>query len=235
MIRMIRLFGMEFQLNSTLIFVVSVFLIALLLGVLITLIVLYAMDKKKYEKELEEDSLEEDEKTEEIEVPKEDEESYHAGKLTYNMSFEARYIRLEEESKRRYVVLKNELKSYKKVKDNLSWRRESYHIGRKVVARMSIRGKTLCLYLPLDAKEYEESKYKVEDISKISYYEDTPCLYRISNERRLTYAIELIGEVMKRMGVEKGPTLDEDYYLPYEGIVELIEKGLIKRVIRKEE
>lgn len=89
-----------------------------------------------------------------------------------------------------------------------------------------MRGKTLCVYLPLDASKLD-SKFKVEE-AEASKYSDTPVLYRIKNERRLKYAKGLIDMVAKSLGAVKGEAPKEDYAIPYEDDKALIAKGLIK-------
>ncbi len=165
-----------------------------------------------------------------------EEESFEGGKLRYDRSFTARLIQSDDEVKHWYTELKNELLSYKKVKARMSWKRESFRCGREIAVRLAYRGKTLCIYFPLDPKEYEESKYKVEPVDDSVTYEDTPCLYRIKNAKRVRYAMDLIAVVMERLGVKKDENhVSEDFYVPYEGIVELINKGLIKRNIKTKE
>ena len=153
--------------------------------------------------------------------------------IRFNKSFTAKFIQLNDVSKAWYTELKNELLSYKKVKDRMSWKRESYRFGRENVARLVIRGKTLCIQLPLDPTQFEETKYKVEDISHIMSSADTPCLYRIKNERRLEYAKDLIAMVMEKLG-----SLDHierewvDYYQPHDTTLNLIDKGLVKKIVK---
>lgn len=161
-----------------------------------------------------------------------EEESYE-GVLRYDKSFTARYIQSSDEIKIWYTTLKNELLSYKKVKARMSWKRETFFFGREIVARLGYRGNTLCIYLPLNPADYAESKYKVEDVSEYSSYGDTPCMYRLKNEKRVRLAIELFATIMEKMGGVRIERVAEDYYLPYEGIVELIGKGLAKRIIKK--
>ena len=149
--------------------------------------------------------------------------------LCYDRSFTARLIQSSDDTKRWYGQLKNELLSYRKIKSRMSWKRESYRYGRECVARFGFRGKSLCLFLPLDANDYLESKYKVEDVSENKSVEDTPCMYRIKNDRRAKRAAELIAVCMERIGTERAEHPEEDYYLPYEGIHELVDRGLAKR------
>ena len=152
--------------------------------------------------------------------------------IRFNKSFTAKVIQLDDVSNGWYTELKNELLSYKKVKDRMSWKRESYRLGKVCVARFVIRGKTLCIQLPLDPTKYEETKYKVEDISHIVSSADTPCLYRIKNERRLNYAKDLIAEVMENMGTEQIEREYVDYYQPYDTTLNLIERQLVKKIVK---
>ncbi len=161
-----------------------------------------------------------------------DEETHEAGVLRYDRSFTARFIQSSDEIKSWYTKLKNEMLSYKKVKARMSWKRETFRFGRETVARLGYRGNTLCIFLPLDPAEYIDSRYKVEDVSDSPSYVDTPCMYRLKNDKRVRLAIELFATVMERLGAVRIERVSEDYYLPYEGIVELIERGLAKRVIK---
>lgn len=160
------------------------------------------------------------------------EESFEAGVLRYDRSFTARLIQADNEVKGWYTELKNDLLSYKKVHDRMSWKRESYNFGRQSFARLAFRGETLCLYLPLNPEAYADTKYKVESVSDSTSYADTPCLYRIKNNKRVQYAKELIATVAEQLATPKTERESQDYYVPYEGLVELINKGLIKRNIK---
>ncbi len=165
-----------------------------------------------------------------------EEESSEGGALRYDRSFTARLIQSDDELKQWYTELKNYLLSFKKVKDRMSWKRESYRYGRDPVVRLGFRGKTLCAYLPFDPNDFSESKFKVEDVSDNVSYADTPCMYRIKNARRVKYLMELIDTVMERLNGGARVERDSvDYYMPYEGIVELIQKGLIKRNVKSED
>ena len=243
MINAIKMFGATVDMNSAAAYVILIVAMALMLGAIITLLVLMIFSlRKKKEDDVADEPLTEEEQAEEMEemaavaaaaaaeLP--EEESSPAGTLTYDRSFKARFIQSSDEIKQYYVKIKNELLAYKKVGARMSWKRESFYKGRETIARLTFRGKTLCLYLALDPAKYADSKFAVEDVKDVALYADTPCLYRISGDRRENYAEELISELMTEKGIPKTDRPSEDYYLPYEGIVELIEKGLIKRVIR---
>lgn len=180
--------------------------------------------------EVKEETNESDEEVNEVELVKNatitEEPSFLGLDVMYNRSFKAKVIQSSDDVKRYYSELKNELLSYKGMKARLSWDKESFNIGRKYYARMSIKGKTLMLYLALDPNEYLDTKYLVEDSSEVAKYEDVPTLYRIKGERRLKYAKELIAIMMQE--VVKNEIEPVDYCYPYEETDALIEQKLIK-------
>ncbi len=156
------------------------------------------------------------------------------GVIRYDKSFTARLIQSSDEIKHWYTLIKNELLSYRKVKDRMSWKKETYRFEKENIAKFGFRGNTLCLFVALDPTEfaeYADGRYKIEDVSANKSFEDTPCMYRIKNEMRVKRAIELVGILMERKGAERYERDAEDYYLPYEGIRELVNKGLAKRLI----
>lgn len=167
--------------------------------------------------------------------PEEDSVSYVTegkDRVHYDRSFTAKIIQLKDDSKEWYTHVKNELLSYQKVKGRVSWKRETFRLGRSAVARFVVRGKTLCLLLAVEPAGFTGTKFNVEDVSAVAATADTPCLYRIKSARRAKYAKELIGAVMKELAIRKDPNFEpQDYYVAYEGTMGLMQKGLIKRVV----
>lgn len=149
--------------------------------------------------------------------------------IKYNKSFTAKLIQSSDINKEYYSQLKNELLSYGGIKARTSWKYETFYAGRQTFARLSVRGKKLCLFLSLDPKNYVDTKYVIDDKSDVLAYEKTPLLYRIKNDRRLKYSKELIATAMQ--GREKTEEFKEVNYsvrLPYEEIEPLIERKLVK-------
>ncbi len=93
-------------------------------------------------------------------------------------SFVAKLSQSRNEVKEYYGTLKNKLMSYKKVKNRISFSYERFNIGRKSLAKLSIRGKTLCLYVALDSEMFNDTKYKVEQVVS-KKYSQTPTMFRI--------------------------------------------------------
>ncbi|MDE5562748.1 MAG: signal peptidase I [Clostridiales bacterium] len=153
-------------------------------------------------------------------------------RVYYKRSFTAKLAQLKPDAKDRYSALKNELLSYMRVRSVMSWKRESFMLGRKAIARFIIRGKTLCILLAVDPKRYEGTKYFVQDVSDKASNAATPCLYKIRGDRKMKFAIELIADMMNALGVAKNPEYKaEDYYVPSDGTIGLMQRGLVKRVV----
>ena len=185
----------------------------------------------KAEKVAEEPEVEDDDEEED------DEESTNfitegAERVRYNRSFTAKVCQLNNETKEWYSELKNELLSYQGVKDRMSWKRETFRLGRVSIARIVVRGKTLCLMLAVEPISYNGTKFAVEDVSNMANTVDTPSLYRIKNARRLKYAKDMLAGMMKEFKSFKNPQYSaQDFFLPYEGDMALMQRGLVKRVV----
>ncbi len=149
--------------------------------------------------------------------------------IKYKKSFTAKLIQSEDSVKQEYSQIKNELLSYEGVKARMSWKCETFYSGRTTYAKLCIRGKRLGLFLALDAKKYEDTKYIVDDMSEVAAYEKTPSLYRIKNARRLKYSADLIADAMgdRAKSTEYAPVDWAERY-PYEEIEPLIERNLVK-------
>ncbi len=152
--------------------------------------------------------------------------------VRYDRSFTAKLIQSDDEVKEWYSEIKNYLLSFRKVHARMSWGRESFRIGRDCFARLAIKGKTLCIFLAIIPLSCQDTKYKIEDIADLSSCKDTPCLYRIKSNRRVAYAKELIDIILQEYDAKTIKNREAvDYYLPYEGTVDLIKRGLIRRKI----
>lgn len=155
--------------------------------------------------------------------------------MRYNRSFIARIIQGSDAQKSYYGEVRTALLSYKKVNSNIAWGAERFHKGRETIARFKIRGKTLCLYLALDPKEYPYSVYYQKDVSNVRMFDGTPMMVKIKSPLYVRKAIRLIDEMLAKRGGEKREIPQRDYaaMYPYETIEELMEDGLVKEPKRK--
>lgn len=157
--------------------------------------------------------------------------------MKYNRSFIARIIQSTDEQKEYYGTVKTALLSYAKVNSNIAWGAERFNKGRETIARLKIRGKTLCLYLALDPKAYEYSVYHQVDVSDNKSMHGTPMMIKVKSPRGVKKAIRLIDEMLEqRGGIKRTKVLERNYaaMYPYESIEDLIEYGLVKDISQKQ-
>lgn len=144
----------------------------------------------------------------------------------YKKSFVAKLSLSSDDTLAYYSDLKNELLSYKKIKERTSWGYETFRRGRKLIAKLAVRGKTLRLYVALDPSNFE----KAIDVSHVKSHASVPCLLKIKNPRRLGYAKALISLAMQEAEVARKEIEYVDYTetFVYRDLESLIAAGLIK-------
>ncbi len=152
--------------------------------------------------------------------------------ILYSYSFVARLIRAGDPAKRYYSILKNEMLSYHGVKSRISWRYDTYNLGRLQLLRMAISGQSLLLYLALDPASYPYAVYHQVDKGAVRAYQKVPMRISVKSELGLRRAIGLIGEMMTISGIERGESKPIDYadWYRYLDTDTLIEKQLVKRL-----
>ncbi len=145
-------------------------------------------------------------------------------------SYECKLRQSSDDVKYYYSEIKNELLSYTKVKSGMSWNGDRYNYGRDTIAKMSINGKTLCLYLALNPDEYSITKYHHKYVGNVKAYESTPMLLKVKSSMGLKKAIALIYEMMEGLKAQRNHKDAVDYVAEYayKSDEQLIAEGLIK-------
>lgn len=115
--------------------------------------------------------------------------------VRYSYSFEARLRNASPEVQARYVEFADEIGLYKGVKIKNSYKQQRVYKGKKTLALILFRGKTLCVAFALNPSDYVETKYRGLDKSSKKRFEKTPMLYKVSSTRRLEYAKYLLVQV----------------------------------------
>lgn len=142
--------------------------------------------------------------------------------IRYLRSFTAKLCQSNDLLKERYSEVKNDLLSYKNVKARMSWFFETFRIDNRVIAKLSINGKTLSLYLALAPQNLVETKYHFKDVSRYKKYADTPFRTVIESKRSVRWAKELIAVVAEQNNLLKFPREEVDYRPEYRDLEELI-------------
>lgn len=157
--------------------------------------------------------------------------------IKYSKSFTAKLIQSGDLTKRYYSELKNKLLSYDGVKSRISWKWETFRLGKKTLAKFRLRGKSLTVTLALDPNDFADTKYDVESLAEVKAYADTPSMYRVKNDRRLRLAKELIEKLTADNGLTEAASAENVDYIaqyPYEETDALVEKKLIKVLTDKD-
>ncbi len=147
--------------------------------------------------------------------------------MRYDYSHTARIITLKPEAKEWYCAIKNELLSYERARSRTGKRCETFFVGRVASARIVVRGKSLAVKLPADAQKHAAGKPWL----KLSGKSSTPCIVKVTSARRAKYVAELIARVMSERAKKNSDYQPRDFYLPSEGVMSLMSKGLVKRKI----
>ena len=150
----------------------------------------------------------------------------------YNRSFTARLIQSSDTVKEWYAMIKDAALSYKGTRSSSAWRQEKIYKGRALFVKLAIRGRTLCVYFPLNVGEVKN--IEVEDVSDKAVHAATPALFRIKKDVHAQQALELVAMSAEKLGLEAGKAHKSDkseYAL--QTTEQLIEAGLVKVVTVK--
>lgn len=101
-----------------------------------------------------------------------------------------------------YKEIKDYLLEFKKVRSKVSFSYDNFFYGRKSIVKLTIRGKTLCMYLALPPIEFIDTKYFPKDCGNVKKYQDTPMLIKVKSSRGVKFAKELIDNFFARLNDE---------------------------------
>ncbi len=151
-------------------------------------------------------------------------------KLRYSKSFVAKLALSDESVKRYYAAIASKLLAYNRVRSRTRWNGVSFAEGRTVFARLTITGKTLCLYLAVEPSTVADSKYRAKDVSDVRKYEKTPSLFRIRSDGALNNALRLIDRIAAENGLVARENATEIYAkdFPPDSFDNLLTRGLIR-------
>lgn len=148
--------------------------------------------------------------------------------VTYKRSYYSRLVQSEDALKEKYITIKEELLSYKKVKARISWGAETLSIGRLKLAKFTVHGKSLWLNLRSFPEDFTPGKYSIVDCSGKKKFEEVPVGVKIKSDRSMKLALRLVDDMMRRLEIPKSGKAQEKLSLPFEDTATLIEKGYIK-------
>ncbi len=143
-------------------------------------------------------------------------------------SFFGKMCQTTKENKEYYNEIKNFILSFAKTRSNVSWNHDNFFYGRNSKIKLSLRGKTLSMFIALSPADYENTKYFPRDFSGVKKYADTPMMVKIKSNRGVKFAKELIEKVFENVEPKKNFT-PEKYSFPYKSNRQLINLELAKK------
>ena len=121
------------------------------------------------------------------------------------LSFEERLNEIDESSKDYYNMLQACFLSYKGLKSRLSLRCDSYRIGKELLAKITIGGNSLKIYLAIDPSQEEiaQKKIRFRDMSDASAYKEVPAMIPVKSYLCVRKVCEIIDIMMAKRGIAK--------------------------------
>ena len=151
----------------------------------------------------------------------------------FKRSFKAKIIESDEEVKNYYFDLKNAFLSYSRIASQVSWSNDRFTFAGDTIAKIGVRGRTLCLYLALNPDEFPSSVYHQRFAGDTKMYEKTPMMVKVKSGVALKRAIRLVEMLMENLGAVKEDRDPVDYSqeFSFRSEEQLLAEGLIKTAI----
>ena len=124
--------------------------------------------------------------------------------------FYERMINADDEMKKNYNELKNEILSYG-VNDRVSSSGDAFRLHRKTYVKITIAGLSLKLYFALNPDDYKDSPIPVQNAGHKGIYAEIPLVFKVKSGLSMRRAKELIQTVMEKDGFEQGVIGDTDW------------------------
>jgi hypothetical protein len=133
---------------------------------------------------------------EELEDPEDDREK------AKRIPFAEKMLVMDEKTQSYYDELNNKFKSMRKINPRVSVKGVSYRLGRELVAKITIRGKTMKLHLALDVDKFEEKIYFQKSMADVKAYAEVPFTVKVKSDRGVKNAVKLVDALAEAKGIE---------------------------------
>lgn len=126
-----------------------------------------------------------------------------AGEDAKRIPFAQKLLTLDSAVQTYYAGIDNAFRAMRKINPRVSTRSVSYRLGRELVAKLTIRGKTMRLHLALDVNAFPQNIYFQKDLSDTKSYIEVPFTVKVKSERGYKNALKLIDALAEAKGIEK--------------------------------
>ena len=117
--------------------------------------------------------------------------------------FAHKMLFMDKKTQSFYDTLNNAFKGMRKINIRVSTKGVSYRLGRDLVAKITVRGKTMKLHLALNVNNFDEKIYFQKDLSSVKAYAEVPCTVKVKSDRGLKNALKLVDALAETHGIEK--------------------------------
>ena len=117
--------------------------------------------------------------------------------------FAEKMLAIDAKTQSYYNTLNNTFRSLRKINPRISMKGVSYRLGKELVAKITIRGKTMRLHLALDVNAFAQNVYFQKDLSDVKAYAEVPLTVKVKSDRGLKNALKLVDALIQEKGIEK--------------------------------
>ena len=117
--------------------------------------------------------------------------------------FAQKMLFIDKKTQSYYNAINNAFRAMRKVNARVSTKGVSYRLGRDLVAKITVRGKTMKLHLALDVNKFDEKIYFQKDLSAVKAYADVPFTVKVRSDRGAKNALKLVDALAETHGIEK--------------------------------
>lgn len=118
------------------------------------------------------------------------------------IAFAEKLLGLEDKVHGYYDAIYNKFISLRKINPRVSTKGVSFRLGRDLVARLTIRGKTMRLHLALDCNAFDKKIYFQTDMGDVKSYVEIPMMVKVRSDRGFKNAMKLIDALIEKEGIE---------------------------------
>lgn len=151
---------------------------------------------------VEKEAVVEDEKTLEVADDSVVEDSEDDREAQKRIPFYEKMLFIDRKTQEYYNAIHNKFRSMRKINPRISTKGVSYRLGRELVAKITVRGKTMRLHLALDVANFEERIYFQKNLSDVKAYAEVPLMVKVKSDRGLKNALKLVDALVSGNGIE---------------------------------
>lgn len=123
--------------------------------------------------------------------------------IAKRVPFAEKMLAMDKKTQEYYNELNNMFRAMRKINPRVSSKGVSYRLGRDLVAKITVRGKTMKLHLALDVSAFDWNIYFQKDLKDVKAYQDVPFTVKVKSDRGMKNAVNLVEALMTAKGIEK--------------------------------